>query len=786
MARTNEYPRGRCTGFRHLPVRRLVGWGALLVALLVVLVGKTTQDGAATNATPTDQTQVSANSTFPEAIEEPCLPASVQFSAADPPQLEDLTVEIPKSRSWFSNVLEAYLNPTEVITDEYKKEFSATVSVTYSNGSVCSHLADVRISGDLKDHISVQGMGGARASMDVTLKDGNIDGIVRFKLLLPGTRGPGDSEILATEIFRRVGILAPRTRNVVVTVNGVETQMLMQENIAKELLESQGQRESTILEADETQFWQERAARRDYQGQLHFMFPRLSNSEWTTRGPTYNTIGWKSLQNFSRALSETWTDSSFVGQLSDTLLARGSDTDRDRLARFRALSMAMRAGHGLELTNRRFYFDPMSGVFLPIYYDGSSMLDYQPVLTSPYDLDRVRVGLRGVQRADIEAARTAIKDIDVGSLNTDLQVHGVTLEQKDLQNILNAIDSNFQTLIEISPATDDPVWTSSPHSVNPVELMLVFGPDKSVLQSCDTGLSSCQPLILNEQQERDLLRGRLVIDDTQYKFAGPSLESYIAGTDPIPEIQTGAPTAFVDQTPVFTFGQVDLQIDREKKTLDANLLGAGDRIVIRDGRIADWEINVTAPSRSISPTAIRFNENLLTGCLTLIDTDLDGVDITVRGGVCEDSLNLIRANGTVQELIIRDSHQDAIDMDFSTIESEFITVMNAGNDCLDLSAGTYTVRSFVANSCADKAVSVGEKSDVSITQALIGGANYGLVAKDSSKLSVTSATITNVKTCASAYRKKQEFGGALMNLGEVHCPVKTYTAQKGSEIRRTS
>ena len=43
----------------------------------------------------------------------------------------------------------------------------------------------------------------------MSLKNGHINGIVKFKLLLQRTRGA--DEILVSEIFKELGYLAPRT-----------------------------------------------------------------------------------------------------------------------------------------------------------------------------------------------------------------------------------------------------------------------------------------------------------------------------------------------------------------------------------------------------------------------------------------------------------------------------------------------------------------------------------------------------------------------------------------------
>ncbi|MDC3145266.1 hypothetical protein OA561_01430, partial [bacterium] len=113
---------------------------------------------------------------------------------------------------------------------------------------------------------------------------------------------------------------------------------------------------------------------------------------------------------------------------------------------------------------------------------------------------------------------------------------------------------------------------------------------------------------------------------------------------------------------------------------------------------------------------------------------------------------------------ILNSFQDAIDFDFSKINVDEIVVKNAGNDCLDISAGEYFIKKLILNGCKDKGVSVGEGSILEITDAQIKNTTMALVSKDSSKLILESGFLNNNKFCAAAYNKKQEFGPAYISI----------------------
>ena len=77
---------------------------------------------------------------------------------------------------------------------------------------------------------------------------------------------------------------------------------------------------------------------------------------------------------------------------------------------------------------------------------------------------------------------------------------------------------------------------------------------------------------------------------------------------------------------------------------------------------------------------------------------------------CEDALNIIKSEGDIDNIEIKDSLFDAVDFDFSNLNISNIKIKKAGNDCLDLSFGNYQVERGEFIECNDKGVSLGEKS----------------------------------------------------------------------------
>ena len=125
-----------------------------------------------------------------------------------------------------------------------------------------------------------------------------------------------------------------------------------------------------------------------------------------------------------------------------------------------------------------------------------------------------------------------------------------------------------------------------------------------------------------------------------------------------------------------------------------------------------------------------------------------------------------------------------MDIDFSNIVFNNINVDKAGNDCADFSGGISRILNANLNYCDDKGVSIGEASRMKIENILIKNSNTGIAVKDSSISEIRYANLENLNICFSAYNKKQEFYGGLINIINNNCKnsLKYKETDKYSEI----
>ena len=95
--------------------------------------------------------------------------------------------------------------------------------------------------------------------------------------------------------------------------------------------------------------------------------------------------------------------------------------------------------------------------------------------------------------------------------------------------------------------------------------------------------------------------------------------------------------------------------------------------------------------------------------------------------MCEDSVNIIRSIGNINKINIENSKFDGLDIDYSIISIEDITITNSDNDCADFSSGQYEIISFKAIECKDKGLSIGEKSKIKLDFADIQNSFIGIL-----------------------------------------------------------
>ena len=237
----------------------------------------------------------------------------------------------------------------------------------------------------------------------------------------------------------------------------------------------------------------------------------------------------------------------------------------------------------------------------------------------------------------------------------------------------------------------------------------------------------------------------------------------------------------------FIYYDSGTELKIENKNIFINQSKPGSRIFIKGGNLFD--INIIFKSlknREVKKLPLNFpiDHIGLTGCLSIINAEFKNLSIVADGSTCEDTINIINSRGHIKEINIKNSFRDALDVDFSNLEIDNINIDYALNDCVDFSAGFYKLNNLILNNCGDKAISIGEKSLVSLDKISSNKSNVGLASKDSSITKINFANFSNLNICATAYKKKQEFKGGFIEINNLKCEnyYKKYEVDSYSKI----
>ncbi|MDH5644357.1 MAG: hypothetical protein OEZ01_00025 [Candidatus Heimdallarchaeota archaeon] len=188
-------------------------------------------------------------------------------------------------------------------------------------------------------------------------------------------------------------------------------------------------------------------------------------------------------------------------------------------------------------------------------------------------------------------------------------------------------------------------------------------------------------------------------------------------------------------------------------------------------------------------SCMKTNEWELTGGVTFYKSDIVMESVSINNATCEDALNIVHSDFMLKDLQIVKTASDAFDADFSdgkVIGGLFKDVgLKGGGDGVDISGSTVVVKGTRFDNVNDKALSVGEASNMIGTNIKMNNVGTGAASKDGSKLELSKTHIKGARNAAlMAYIKKPEYGAAVIEALDVEVEESREVAitQKGSRI----
>lgn len=149
------------------------------------------------------------------------------------------------------------------------------------------------------------------------------------------------------------------------------------------------------------------------------------------------------------------------------------------------------------------------------------------------------------------------------------------------------------------------------------------------------------------------------------------------------------------------------------------------------------------------------------GAVTFYRAPVSFYDCTFRNADCEDVVNVFGAKVRFERCVLDGGPHDLFDGDFVTGDVVDCRFVRSGEDAIDVSGSQLNVTRCQFDEIGDKALSIGEDSQVTANECHIVTAAIAAAAKDRSQLSVNGLTVDAVEHFIfTAYIKKPEFGAS--------------------------
>ncbi len=448
----------------------------------------------------------------------------------------NMTLIIDEERKWKRIILNTHLSEHEDKSFTYDAEYTDAKIILKNNfGFQCKLKAKIKPHGDLLDHYRDYGPGYdpiyALPSIKVKLMEGNIFGIVEFRLLVPKTRREGN-EIFVTTLFQKLNFYAPRTTYVNLNYDKKDYRFLFQEKLNKEFLESNSLQEGLFFAGDERfsfkyeniSYVNGKAVEEKEIGISKF---RITESRFLKKNqvfidPAILTLEALNVSShfYSSDIKQSWHIDYFTTQKNKIY-----EKLFENLPEFDAMMYAVGAEHGLSRDDRRFYFDVLNKNLIPIYNDGAVEIFSNDKFRSSNinsDIDKqLKANKKFSNSARIGASNIIqkIEDINLKDLQDTLSLRGLSVPMKDLKLVIGLIKNNLilltklndDQIIKVSNANQHPLKNINAVKKN-IKAKYLFITEKGY-KKCDLLLNKCLDIKLDSKKLLSALKQNLKDDD---------------------------------------------------------------------------------------------------------------------------------------------------------------------------------------------------------------------------------------------------------------------------------
>lgn len=623
------------------------------------------------------------------------------------------------------------------IKKKYKKWINAKILIDKRKINT-----KIRILGDWKDHLRPP-----HTSLKVKVINDSYFGITRFNLFLPETRN-AENEVFWTLMLRTINFPSLFTKMIDVNFNGNTYKAIFQEDATKEFLERNELTETVILKKNDFHFYLNEKEKEIYEE--HFPSSFVIDNNNFLKNDISNFIA-------SEAIA-----------LKSNLNFKKQVLNED----FFTSIHSKYASHGLSETNRKYIYIPHKKIFLPLYYDGN--VQFLPGKTDCKSKIKIQVledfkkNYKVLTNKRLSKMQECVfKDIYSLSKTSVKDKRGAFLENNsETKKTLKYSEIKNKTLDYLNKA--EVIKKEKIDKPTEKGIFYTFILDDKYF-SCflnikDKDIKFCSKIPGSEYSKFISESGRYKKIDN-FKSFTINLGAFNKEI-PIIKLDSSSKEFILDKNATYYFVKENMNNQDLRfifKNNDSKLFIQGNFTNINFDFKRDFNDQV------IRNDDVRYDKNLLTGCVNFFDSFFEKVSIKSSDMICEDSVNIKNSFGEIKDIKIEDSLFDALDLDFSKLIIKNVKINNAKNDCLDFSFGEYQIVKAYLNNCGDKGVSVGEKSKANLNEVDISFSNTGVASKDSSETNIEDLKIENITTCLAAYNKKKEFKGSEIKVQNLSC-----------------
>ena len=636
----------------------------------------------------------------------------------------------------------------------------------------CVLASRVKMTGDLSDHIEFNSnYMKSYSSFMLLLDDESILGNTEYKFFLPQTRN-FENEVFVANLFSELGFLSPRTAIFDIYINGKKKKFIIQENINKNFLEFNNYKESLLIEGSEILGLDSKIG-----------LSKVKNKSWAIRNRDNLKIALNAISTLNQVY---YSHTNIIDDDNTDPVVQTSLINQRKsniLREFDALSYALKTTSGLSRNDRRFYFEPINGNYIPIYYDGmSTILD---------DTANIVVKLPKSFEKSLDSIRTKLYKIEFAKFQKKLANNGLELSIYDLKKLINNIIFNIEilknTTSKLNVITYNLDKAHLSNLKNLVNKIIFTNLNKNLITYCDYKLIKCKQEKLKSSDLNEIFPENNFFNPTKkpniYFGNFNDYEEFFIKYKEIISFTKNSKIIKIDNTIIYHTDNVKINIDRNTRTIKIiNENNFNNRTLFTEGNLTNWKI-ISESNNKNSNHNEKLTHYSLTGCLNFYNIEVIDINLDIKDSHCEDAVNFVNTKGNITKVKIFNSKFDGMDIDFSELEIDNATVYYSHNDCIDLSSGKYIINSVALNTCEDKGISAGEKTSLYIENIKVENSKIGLAVKDSSNVIVKNYDSSNLEKCAMIYRKKKEFVGGMLSITNKDCDNSQFYVQENSVLK---